>query len=203
MSRPLYKGKAPYKPLSNKAIHRILHTSPQPLVQSDELPSVSYPAQASDQQDAVLIFSAPANQNIIYRHYDYDSLSPSDCLKAFLSFLRQVKPRYEDNFHLVGEADYKTQDILHEIEMSRDKDIRNGYDAYKLLREVRRDRRVCKNENELLRPVITFLEKNPTLIDDLERLQSHCQQLKETIDDRYYTMRTDVLSDVAKEDDAD
>lgn len=85
--------------------------------------------------------------------------------------------------------------------MSDDMDGPRGYDMYKRVREIRRERRVCKNENELLRPVVNFLEQNPSIISDLERLQGSCQRLKETIDDRHYTMRTDVFSALLEDED--
>lgn len=201
MSRPLYKGKAPYKPLSNKAIHRILHDNNPQYSFSDDLPSVEPKKQASDVQDAVFIFKNPDEPDKLYRHYEYDSLLPSEAIKSFLGFLRTVKPRYDENFRLVGEADLKSQDLLHKIEMSDDMDGPHGYDMYKRVREIRRERRVCKNENELLRPVINFLEQNPSIISDLERLQGACQRLKETINDRHYTMRTDVFSDLLEDED--
>lgn len=200
MSRPLYKGKAPYKPLSNKAINRILHDNNPHAYPSDDLPSVIVSQAASDEKDAVFIFKNTEETEKLYRHYEYDSLQPAESIKSFLGFLRNVKPRYDENFRLVGEADLKSQDLLHKIEMSEDMDGPHGYDMYKRVREIRRERRVCKNENELLRPIVNFLEHNPSVIDDLERLQGACQRLKETINDRHYTMRTDVFSDLLEDD---
>lgn len=200
MSRPLYKGKAPYKPLSNKAINRILHDNNPQYSFSDVIPSVEPKQQASDQQDAVFIFKNPDEAEKLYRHYEYDSLQPAEAIKSFLGFLRTVKPRYDENFRLVGEADLKSQDLLHKIEMSEDMDAPHGYDMYKRIREIRRERRVCKNENDLLRPIVNYLEQNPSVIGDLERLQGACQQLKETINGRRYTMRTDVFSDLLEDE---
>lgn len=135
----------------------------------------------------------PPDSVSLYRRIEYDSLNPVDHLRSFVSFLRAVQSRFDDNYRIVGECDLQGQDILHKAEMGDDLDVKRGFKLYKIIREVRRKRRACKNENDLLRPICAYLEKHPDLISQLERLQGEVAQSQSAIDNRRYTMRTDLF----------
>lgn len=135
----------------------------------------------------------PPDSVSLYRRIEYDSLNPVDHLRSFVAFLRAVQSRYDDNYRIVGECDLQGQDILHKAEMGDDLDVKRGFKLYKIIREVRRKRRACKNENDLLRPICAYLEKHPDLISQLERLQGEVAQSQSAIDNRRYTMRTDLF----------
>ena len=135
----------------------------------------------------------PPDSVSLYRRIEYDSLNPIDHLRSFVAFLRAVQSRYDDNYRIVGECDLQGQDILHKAEMGDDLDVKRGFKLYKIIREVRRKRRACKNENDLLRPICAYLEKHPDLISQLERLQGEVAQSQSAIDNRRYTMRTDIF----------
>ena len=79
-------------------------------------------------------------------------LLPSMILNLFID----LKERYEYNYKMVGECDYKTQDILHEIEMLN-YDVFRGFKIYKELQATRQTRRQCKDENELLDPIYNYI----------------------------------------------
>lgn len=186
MSRPLAQGKKAYKPLSPQRIERILSDPSKPL------PFTGDPApEQANNLPTVSVF--PPQNRLLHREWEYDSLKPEEALKAFLSFLRSVQPRYNFNYETVGKCDLTMQDILHKIEMADNMDAKHGYQVYKMARDTRRERRVCKNENDLLRPICVFLEQHPDFITSLERLQGEVSCMKKNIDERTYTMRTDVF----------
>lgn len=135
----------------------------------------------------------PPDSVSLYRRIEYDSLNPVDHLRSFVAFLRAVQSRFDDNYRIVGECDLQGQDILHKAEMGDDLDVKRGFKLYKIIREVRRKRRACKNENDLLRPICAYLEKHPDLISQLERIQGEVAQSQSAIDNRRYTMRTDLF----------
>lgn len=51
------------------------------------------------------------------------------------------------------ELENEMQDLLHYIEMAADKNAAVGSKLYKKLADIRRRRRICKNEIDLLTPV--------------------------------------------------
>ena len=185
MPRPLAQGKKPYKPLSPQRIERILSDPSKPLPFSDVQPA------AETALPDVSIF--PPENRILHREWEYDTLHPEETLKQFLSFLRSVRPRFNANYEAAGACDLKMQDILHKIEMGDNMDAKHGYQVYKLARDIRRERRICKTENDLLRPICSFLDQYPDFISSLERLQGEVSYMKTNIDERTYTMRTDIF----------
>lgn len=185
MPRPLSQGKKPYKPLSPQRIERILSDPSKPLPFSD--------AQTADADSLSDVSIFPPENRILHREWEYDSLNPEEALKSFLSFLRSVQSRFNSNYEVVGKCDLALQDILHKMEMGDNMDVQHGYQIYKLARDVRRERRTCKNENDLLSPICDFLASYPDFITSLERLQGEVSSMKRAIDNRRYTMRTDIF----------
>lgn len=181
-----------YRPLSPARIDSILRSNPKipPMPESIPVPP--------PKDDApVFIFSSP-QEHCISRSYDYDNLQPEEAIRNFVAFLRSVRSRYDANYAVVGEMDLSQQDLLHAIEMSDDMDAKGGYDMYRRTREVRRNRRCCKNENELLEPIKHFLENNAGFITSLERLQGDVAAAKQRIDSKRYTYRTKIMEDNEK-----
>lgn len=130
----------------------------------------------------------------LYRHESYDTLDPEGNIKDFTSFIRSVITRYEENERLVIEYEKETQDILHYIELHADLNAQQGCVMYKKLREVRRKRRKCKNEMDLLNPVYQFFKtEHADLQQKLSAVQGKCRTLKSGIDTRQYTLRTGVM----------
>ncbi len=68
-----------------------------------------------------------------------------------------------------------------------------GYKTYKKLAEVRRQRRNCKNENELLAPLYVFIQQNPKTVNELATVLGKCRAAKDAIEHRMYSARTDII----------
>lgn len=167
------------RPLSNAKIQSILAQNPS--MKTNTTSTFPNPIQPSVPQIITL-----------KRSEEFDSLHPEEKLREFLSFARDVISRYEENVRLQTELETETQDLLHYVELSDNMDACKGNKMYKKVREVRRKRRACKNEIDLLKPLYEYLS-DKTLINQLSKIQGQCRTSKETISSRQYTLRTDVI----------
>lgn len=123
---------------------------------------------------------------------EYDTMHLVEHIRDFAAFSRDVVT--EENKRQLGVFDCETQDILHYIELHSDLNACEGAKMYRKLREIRRKRRLCKNEIDLLEPVYDFfVNQNPDLHHKLSNLQGRCKTLKAGIDQRQYTLRTGVI----------
>lgn len=174
------KNNRGYKPLSANKIAQILSNNP----------SVKAQAKAAC-QPAV----PPAAPQLVTleKHTEFDSLLAVDKTRDFLAFARDVISRYEGNVRRQKELEDQTQDLLHAIELSPRQNAANGYKMYQKLFDVRNERRQCKNEIDLLKPLYDYLA-DKRVINDLTQIQGKCNTSKQNISHRQYTLRTDVMN---------
>ena len=127
---------------------------------------------------------------------EHDYLTtPAQRLSEFLQFARDVKARYENDQLLMDQYNDETNDMLHYIELL-DLNAASGYRAYKRLSEIRRERRICKEEMEILQPLYDFFNQSNATIDEMQRILGICRKTSELIENRVYTARTKVIDDV-------
>lgn len=105
---------------------------------------------------------------------------------------------FDQNWEKIDLCNKETEDILHEIELSENQTTTNGYKLYKALREVRRERRRCKNENEALQPIVDILKQQENLRLRLYKVHSIVKEITRQQEERQYTPR--VLKDAVSED---
>lgn len=129
---------------------------------------------------------------VLFSEDEYDTLQPEENIKSFCSFVRQAISQYEQDKETLVDLENQMQDILHFAEMSKDKDTVSGYKIYKELCQIRRKRRQCKNEIDLLAPVYEMFH-GTKMLDQLANLQGSCKQIKKSISGMAYTARTDIL----------
>lgn len=174
------------KPLSKSTINNILANNLSNLVSTD----------TSEQKEIFAEEKVKAVSNdqikILSQNIEFDSLHPEDNIKQFLMFARNVISRYEGNQQRQSELELEQQDVEHVMELSNNQDIVGGYRLYRKLADIRRERRTCKNESDLLKPLYDYLKQN-SIMNDLSRLQGSCRVSKETISKRQYTLRTNIL----------
>lgn len=131
----------------------------------------------------------------LHRDIDFDDLHPEENIRQFVAFASGVISRYEVNKTLITEYDDQQQDILHFIELSDNLNAKDGYKKYKQLVDIRRDRRKCKLENELLESAYQFFSSNKSMLDQLRRIQGGCRRDKDNLSNLRYNVRTNVLSE--------
>ena len=129
-------------------------------------------------------------------HYDleYDSTKPEQTIRDFVASIKGMVSRYEDNKARIIEIEDELQDIYHYIEISTYKKVPDGYKLYRKMAELRRERRACKNEIDLLWPIYEYFHATEVL-NKLSHVQGECAKSKEAIDNRTYTIRTDILDE--------
>lgn len=174
-----------YKPLKGSTIRDILANNPQISGTEDAKPQ----SEVTKSQTGTVPVSLT-----LCRACDYDTVHPVERIRDFAAFSRDVIARYEENKRQLGVFECETQDVLHYIELHGDLNACEGTKMYRKLREIRRKRRLCKNEIDLLEPVYDFFtNQNPDLCHKLSTLQGRCKTLKAGIDQRQYTLRTGVI----------
>ena len=131
---------------------------------------------------------------LLTSHLEYDTTHPEETIRDFCAAIRSMISRYLYNKERYNYFEQEMQDILHYIEMGSDKNANIGFKLYKHLAEVRRERRVCKNEMDLLQPIYDAFNNNQKL-NVLTQIQGACKTTKQSIDNRAYTVRTDILSE--------
>lgn len=108
---------------------------------------------------------------------------------ALLQVFGNLPEIFEGNRKIINRCDKETQDILHEIELSDNKTTVDGYKLYKALREVRRLRRKCKDENELIEPIVGVLKQYENLRLKLYRVHSQVKEVARKHEERKYAAR--------------
>ena len=125
---------------------------------------------------------------------EYDSMHPEETIKEFCIKIRDMLRQYEYDKDRYNHLEQEMQDLLHFIEMGTDKNANIGFKLYKRMMEIRRERRICKNEMDLLQPVYDTYS-NGDKLNELSQLQGLCRVTGQAIRGRAYTVRTDVLKE--------
>ena len=129
---------------------------------------------------------------ILSSDLEYDSLKPEETIRNFCASIRNMLSRYQYCKEQFSLLENEMQDLLHFIEMAADKNANLGFKLYKRLAEIRRERRVCQNELDLLQPIYDAFGGGEKL-NVLAQVQGACRTTKQAIDGRAYTIRTDIL----------
>ena len=132
-------------------------------------------------------------QPILFTTDEYDTMQPEETIRSFCSSIRDMLSKYEEDRERLEKLEQEMQDLLHYIEMSGNKNANIGFKLYKQLAEVRRERRIRKNEIDLLQPIYSNF-KDTDLLNVLGRIQGNCRAIKQQINNKSYIVRTDVLN---------
>lgn len=100
-----------------------------------------------------------------------------------------VASAYRANETELEQANGEINDLLHEIELGKPKNAREGYVIYKELREARQRRRKAKDENELLNELYTYLQSQAAFKNRITQIQGNARKLYTKQQGRVYTPR--------------
>jgi len=128
---------------------------------------------------------------MLHREAEFDTCHPEDHLCKFLEFCSNVVSRYEGNLRECDEMENTLQDLLHYVEMTDDDDP----NICLAIRNARRQRRLCKNENDLLQPFYEFIS-DKTLVNKLSQILGKVRAADERVTKRTYIARTDALEKI-------
>lgn len=146
------------------------------------------------QKESKVLNITPAKNHILHYDLEYDSTNPEQTLRDFVANAKAMVARFETNKNRIIEIESELQDLYHYIEISTYKKVPDGYKLYRKMAELRRERRACKNENDLLQPIYEHFHATEVL-NKLTNVQGECAKCKEAIDNRFYAARTDILDE--------
>lgn len=118
-------------------------------------------------------------------------------LDEFLSFLRECNQEHEAASAAEEEMNYKTQDLLHCLELNDNK-YHNLARISKALATVRQERREAKDKETILEPITEWIQQNGRVIKELERLLGAVRKAERSTEGRIYAPRTDIVDKVLR-----
>lgn len=110
---------------------------------------------------------------------------------TIVSIFHSVIQNYEKNEKTIKEIEAELNDISHEIELAPGKDLYGGWKLYSRIRELRVQRRRCKEENELLKESYEYLTGThaQNFKTKMQQLQSSAAKLRDVQEKRTYKPR--------------
>lgn len=148
----------------------------------------------STQKDTKIVEITPSKVNVLHYDVEYDACKPEETIRDFVARAKAMVSKYEFNKSRILEIEQEMTDLCHYIEIAPFKNVPEGYKLYRKMAELRRERRACKNENDLLQPVYEHFHATAVL-DKLSGIQGECAKCKSAIDARYYNVRTGILDE--------
>ena len=146
------------------------------------------------QKESQIVELAPPKVNVLHYDIDYDSTKPEQTIRNFVSDIKGMVSKFEYNKRRIIDIQNELEDLYHYIEISSFKTVPTGYKLYRKMAELRRERRACKNENDLLKPIYDYFHATEVL-NKLTHVQGDCGICKAAIDARTYNVRTDILDE--------
>lgn len=108
-----------------------------------------------------------------------------------VTIYQEVIKNYERNLETIKQTEAELNDLYHEAELSRPKDMYQGYLVYKAIRETRIRRRTAKEENELLKDMYDYFQSQSgqAFKSKIQSIQGNSIKLRTTQESRTYTPR--------------
>ena len=108
-----------------------------------------------------------------------------------VTIYQNVVKDYEQNLDRIQEIQDELQDIEHEIELSAPKNMYAGYLLYKRIRELRIERRRCKEEVELMKDTYEYFksQQGQAFKNKVQQLQGGAKKIRDAQERRTYRPR--------------
>lgn len=110
---------------------------------------------------------------------------------TIVTIYQNVIKDYERNLERIKEIEEELNDINHEIEFGNPKNMYLGYLLYKRIKELRIERRRCKEEVEIMKETYDFFigQQAQSFKNKMQQLQGNAAKLRKTQENRTYTPR--------------
>lgn len=110
---------------------------------------------------------------------------------TMVTIYQNVVKDYEWNLDRIQEIEDELQDIVHEIELSAPKNMYAGYLLYKRIRELRIERRRCKEEVELMKDTYEYFksQQGQAFKNKVQQLQGGAKKIRDAQERRTYRPR--------------
>ena len=105
--------------------------------------------------------------------------------------LNDVIRKYENNVERIKQLEETLTDVEHEIELGKNQDMYHGYLLYKQIKELRMERRQCKDENQLLQDMYEYVKSQPgqSFKTKIQSIQGSSMKVYDAQSKRTYTPR--------------
>lgn len=128
-----------------------------------------------------------------------------DYAKELFDLAEEIRLHWKELHNKLSIADQKKSDVEHFIEINPNLNASQGYNAYKLLKEILEERRLIKNEIEELQPTLNFINNsqltNPVKKRELYEIITNKRDINSNdAENKKYKVRvlTDIFGDVIK-----
>ena len=110
---------------------------------------------------------------------------------TMITIIQNVIKDYERDEAEIRRIEDELNDLNHECELSAPKNMYQGYLLYKQIRELRIERRRCKEEVELLKDMYEYFksQQGQAFKSKIQSIQSDAAKLREIQERRTYTPR--------------
>lgn len=110
---------------------------------------------------------------------------------TIVSIFQNTIRDYEMDLERIEQIQGELQDIMHEIEISPPKNMYAGYLLYKRIRELRIERRRCKEQTELMKETYEYFkgQQGQAFKNKIQQLQGNAAKLRKTQESRTYKPR--------------
>lgn len=110
---------------------------------------------------------------------------------TMVTIFQDVTKNYERNVEEIRRIEEELNDLNHEAELSEPKDMYKGYLLYKAIRELRIERRRCKEENELMKDMYEYFksQQGQAFKSKIQQIQGSAARLREVQERRTYVPR--------------
>ena len=150
------------------------------------------------QKESQIVSIERKNPPVLHYDLDYDTTKPEETLRDFVSAVKGMITRYNEDKERIIELEAEMNDLEHYIEAQPFKPVGQGYMIYRRLAEIRKERRACKSEIDLLWPIYEHFHATEVL-NKLSMVQGECAKAKGAIDVRCYVCRTDIVEELNKD----
>lgn len=118
----------------------------------------------------------------------------SEYIDEFIKFLKRIWKENASAQTRERDADSKTQDILHRIEL-HDDDEQTELRLVGAVKAARRDRRDAKDRQTATDPIITWMATAPyqDIVKSLQQLSRDVKEAERSTEDRHYIEKTNII----------
>ena len=110
---------------------------------------------------------------------------------SIVTMFKEVVKTYEMNLDIIKQTEEELNDLYHEAELAKPKDMYHGYLLYVAIREARIRRRTAKEENEMLKDMYDFFQsqQGQAFKSRIQSIQGASVKIRATQEARTYTPR--------------
>jgi hypothetical protein len=110
----------------------------------------------------------------------------SPIITNILDSFETIVVKYKYNKNEINNCEKEIKDLLHEIELSKNKNAYDGFKMYEKLREVTRRRRQCLDENKELKELYNYYINNKEIKNKLIMIKNNNQVVLNNMKNRKY-----------------